>query len=63
MNNNYRWELIYNDPDDNKFVDCAVAGQADFLVTHDKHFNVLKEIPFPKVEILRLEALKELLEL
>jgi len=37
----YNWGLIHNDPDDNKFVDCAVAGQADFLVTHDKHFNVL----------------------
>ena len=57
----YHWELIQNDPDDNKFVDCAVAGQADFLVTHDKHFNVLKDIPFPKVEVIRLDELERLL--
>ncbi len=24
----YRWSLITADPDDNKFVDCAVAGNA-----------------------------------
>jgi putative PIN family toxin of toxin-antitoxin system len=59
----YNWNLIEADPDDNKFVDCAVAGQADFIVTHDKHFRVLADIPFPKVKTLRLEALKELLEL
>ncbi|MCB0597088.1 MAG: putative toxin-antitoxin system toxin component, PIN family [Lewinellaceae bacterium] len=57
----YHWELIQNDPDDNKFVDCAVAGQADFLVTHDKHFNILKDIPFPKVEAIRLDELKKVL--
>ncbi len=58
----YRWELIQEDPDDNKFVDCAVAGQADYVVTHDKHFNVLRDIPFPKVEIIRLDELKKLLD-
>lgn len=58
----YRWELIPNDPDDNKFVDCAVAGQADFLVTHDKHFNILADIPFPKVKTIRLDTLEKLLD-
>ncbi len=57
----FNWNLITADPDDNKFVDCAVAGQADYLVTHDKHFNILLEIPFPEVNIIRLEALKPLL--
>jgi len=57
----YNWKLIHNDPDDDKFVDCAVAGQADFIVTHDKHFNVLKDIPFPKVNTLRLEELQKIL--
>ena len=45
----YNWRLITIDPDDNKFIDCAVAANADYLVTNDKHFNVLKEIDFPKV--------------
>lgn len=57
----YHWELIPTDPDDNKFVDCAIAGQADYLVTHDKHFNILEKISFPKVEIIRLDSLQKLL--
>lgn len=57
----YHWQLIYADPDDDKFVDCAVAGNADFIVTNDRHFNILKDVPFPRVEILRLEEFEELL--
>ena len=40
----FKWSIITNDEDDNKFVDCALNGQANFLVTDDKHFNVLKRI-------------------
>lgn len=48
----YKWNLISEDPDDNKFVDCAVASNATFIVTHDRHFNVLKKVDFPKVEVM-----------
>ncbi len=48
----YRWQLIDQDPDDNKYCDCAVASQADYIVTEDKHFNVLENVPFPKLRIL-----------
>ncbi len=37
----YYWNLITNDPDDNKFSDCAIAGNADYLITNDADFNVL----------------------
>ena len=57
----YYWQLVTADPDDDKFVDCAVASNADFLVTNDGHFNVLKKIPFPKVEILNADDFLELL--
>lgn len=57
----YKWHLIPNDPDGNKFVDCAIAANADFLVTNDKHFNALKEVPFPKVNIITLQRFIELL--
>ena len=50
----YRWGLIQADWDDNKFVDCAVASDAEYIVTNDKHFNPLKEIPWPKVEIIKI---------
>lgn len=46
----YKFQAIIEDPDDNKFVDCAVAANARFLVTEDHHFNVLKNLDFPKVD-------------
>ena len=51
----FRFGLIEADVDDNKFVDCAIVANADYIVTEDSHFNVLKTIPFPKVEIIRLQ--------
>lgn len=48
----YKWNLISNDPDDNKFVDCAVAANADYLVSNDKHFNILNKTEFPKVNVI-----------
>jgi len=62
ITNYYKWNLITKDPDDNKFVDCAVAASAKFLVSDDKHFNILKEIKFPKVELIKAEEFKEILE-
>lgn len=50
----YRWNLISIDQDDNKFIDAYVTGSADFLVTNDKHFDVLKQIEFPPVNVLNL---------
>ena len=58
----YTWNFIQNDPDDNKFVDCAIACNAQYLVSEDKHFNVLKNIPFPKVELLKVKEFKTLLQ-
>ncbi|MBN2402152.1 MAG: putative toxin-antitoxin system toxin component, PIN family [Spirochaetes bacterium] len=46
------WNLIDADKDDNKFVDCAIASNADYIVTNDKHFDVLKNIEFPKINII-----------
>ena len=51
----FKLNLIKKDPDDNKFVDCAVAANAEYIVTNDKHFNPLKIIPWPKVEIITLD--------
>ena len=38
----FRFHLIAADPDDDKFADCAVAAEADFVVTEDAHFDVLR---------------------
>ena len=50
----FKWNLITADPDDNKFVDCFVASNAYCIVTHDKHFNILKQIDFPKIKICKI---------
>jgi putative PIN family toxin of toxin-antitoxin system len=54
-NPEYKWNLIPQDPDDNKFVDCAIASNSDWIITHDKHFNVLNQISFPRINIISIE--------
>ena len=54
----YKWNLIPVDPDDNKFADCALNAGADYIVTNDKHFNVLKSIDFPKVNVIDISTFK-----
>ena len=55
----FRFRLIEQDPDDNKFVDCAIVAGADYIVSEDAHFRVLEEIPFPKVYVIRLQRFVE----
>lgn len=61
VNNYFSFALITEDPDDNKFVDAAVAGNARCIVTEDRHFRVLKSISFPKVEVMDIESFMNLL--
>ncbi|MCU0323812.1 MAG: putative toxin-antitoxin system toxin component, PIN family [Spirosomaceae bacterium] len=60
----YKWQLVEKDPDDNKFVDCAVGANADYLVSDDKHIRDLLKIKnlFPPVPIITFQAFKEILE-
>ena len=57
----YRLNLIPNDPDDNKFVDCAFANNVDFLITNDRHFDVLGAIEYPKIKTIRMEDFEKLI--
>jgi uncharacterized protein len=61
INPYYKWLLIDADPDDNKYCDCAIAGKARFIVTEDKHFNALKNITFPKLEVINIDQFYELI--
>lgn len=57
----FRFHLITVDEDDNKFVDCAIVANAEYIVSDDKHFAVLNTISFPHVEVRKLlEFQKEL---
>ena len=51
----FRFGLIEADPDDNKFVDCAVAVDAEFIVTNDAHFNILKQIEWPRLTVINIK--------
>ena len=48
----YKFNLIKSDPNDNKFLNYAVIANAKFIMTEDRHFDVLKECPFPKIEVI-----------
>lgn len=60
----FRWNLITAEPDDNKFVDCAISANVQFLVSNDTHFKILKDVKFSPVEVINaddfLEELKRL---
>ena len=63
MQNSYvHFRLLPNDADDNKFVDCAIAGNATFVVSNDSHFDVLKEIDFPKLILKSLQEFAAMLD-
>ena len=51
----WRFDVIKADPDDNKFVDCAVCGGAEYIVSNDKHFNILKETYFPYTNLYTIQ--------
>jgi putative PIN family toxin of toxin-antitoxin system len=51
----FRMGLITTDPDDNKFLDCAFAAGADYLVSEDSHLNVLRKTPFPLLNLVTLD--------
>ena len=60
----YRLRIITSDPEDNKFSDCAIAAEADFVVTQDSHFSALKAAgckaqPITPDEFIRLHLEKQ----
>ncbi|MEM0994249.1 MAG: putative toxin-antitoxin system toxin component, PIN family [Bacteroidota bacterium] len=48
------WNLIAEDPDDNKYVDCAVAADAFCIVSNDGHFKPYKNNEFPPLKVMTL---------
>ena len=58
----YHFDLIKDDRDDNKFVDCAIAANATFIVSNDRHFNPLRYISFPRLSVIKLMEFVEMLK-
>jgi uncharacterized protein len=59
----FKWNLVETDPDDNKFVDCAIGAGVDYLVSEDKHIRNLRKTPnlFPPVPVITFKEFKEIL--
>lgn len=57
----YHFGLIDTDKDDNKFVDCSIKANARYIVTEDRHFDILKTIDFPHVDVIKLNDFLEYL--
>jgi uncharacterized protein len=59
----FKWNLVETDPDDNKFVDCAIGAGVDFLVSEDKHIRNLRKNPnlFPPVPVITFKEFKAIL--
>jgi uncharacterized protein len=64
VESSYKWQLVENDPDDNKFVDCTISASADYLITDDKDILRLREIPdlFPPLTIVTFEEFRKILK-
>ena len=58
----FQTRLVYPDLDDNKFVDCAFAANAHYLVTNDRDYKILKSTGFPKINLLKMEEFIEILK-
>jgi len=56
----FKWNLL-KDSDDNKFVNCALMYGADFIVSNDKGFDELKNIDFPKIQVIDIDEFLELM--
>jgi putative PIN family toxin of toxin-antitoxin system len=54
-NPTFSWQLIENDKDDNKFIDCFVVSQSDFIISNDRHLHQVKDNDFPAIHVLRYE--------
>jgi len=56
---NSRFKVILEDPDDNKVLNTAFSGRADFIVTGDHHLLVLSQ--FKKTKIVNVNQMQNIL--
>ncbi|PWG78948.1 putative toxin-antitoxin system toxin component, PIN family [Pararcticibacter amylolyticus] len=57
----FNWRLMANDNDDNKYVDAAITGGADYIVSNDQHFNILRKTEFPKITVISIDKFLSLM--
>jgi uncharacterized protein len=52
VNPSFHWQLVENDKDDDKFIDCYVASQSDHIISNDRHLRGLIADEFPPLSVL-----------
>jgi len=58
-NPSFLWQLIESDKDDNKFIDCYIAGQCDYIISNDRHIHQIKNSKFPQIAVLSYEEFED----
>jgi predicted nucleic acid-binding protein len=53
---NHWFKIVQDDPDDDKFIDCAFHAQANTIISGDKHLLRLKK--FGPIEIMSAAEFK-----
>lgn len=46
-----KFSVVYDDPDDNKFIDVAIESKCDYIISQDKH--LLNIVDFKGIKILK----------
>ena len=49
--------IVKDDPSDDKFIHCAMAGRADIIISGDRHLTALKS--YGNIEIYTLNRFLE----
>jgi uncharacterized protein len=57
----FHFHIVTIDPDDNIFTDCAVTAGADYLITEDLHFAVLRNAGYKPQPISPREFIAQFL--
>ena len=58
----YHLRLITTDPDDDKFVDCAFKTNARFIVTEDHHYDLLRHVSYPRINVIDIDGFLDYLK-
>ena len=51
-------DVVKDDPDDNKVIECAIESSSDYIITYDKHLLKLKE--FRGIKIITSEEFNKI---
>ncbi len=52
---------LLKDADDDKFTDAAFQANAEYIVSEDKGFKILKQVKFPKLNWIRIDEFMKIL--